>query len=221
MPAHTLQQEFDALRQRLGMGGSGATRVVLLHGIVLAIFGVWLPWRKGLDFFDPAMISAYACLGVVFAPPAAAQGFDGHPPGSMRRAMARIFACLLYGETMAVAMLVAGVATVDATHGWRLLLPELDAMAVSVALGVAASLVLSEAAAWIALRFSVRAARGALRVAFLAMLVGFFLAPRRLPEIAGSAAILCLAMAALLILLLRREVASALRRLAPAGEAPQ
>jgi len=37
-------------------------RAVILHFVLIVIFGVLLPLRKGLSFPDPSMFSAYACL---------------------------------------------------------------------------------------------------------------------------------------------------------------
>ena len=54
-------------------------RGAFIYLVLLIAFGVFLPWQKGLDFFDPALLAAYACLGVVFAGPAAAQAFDNKP----------------------------------------------------------------------------------------------------------------------------------------------
>src|SRR2546429_100875 len=40
--------------------------------LVLVGFGILVPLSKGLDFFDPLILGAYASLGGIFAGPAAA-----------------------------------------------------------------------------------------------------------------------------------------------------
>ena len=64
---------------RLGFRKNWISYVVL----VLA-FGVVVPRLKGLEFFDPQLISAYACLGMIFAGPAAARP-SGKSPAPRRK----------------------------------------------------------------------------------------------------------------------------------------
>lgn len=73
--SYRLKQEGSRLGARLGWQGSGRYRVILVHVALVAVFGVFLPWMKGIDFLDSVMTAAYACLGVLFAAPAAAQAF--------------------------------------------------------------------------------------------------------------------------------------------------
>ena len=67
-----LAEEASNLRTRLGFRGRGWIRVLPVYLVVIAIFGVFLPWQRGRDFLDAVILGAYACLGVVFAAPAAA-----------------------------------------------------------------------------------------------------------------------------------------------------
>jgi hypothetical protein len=180
-------------------------RVVILHLILIAIFGVFLPLRKGLEFLEPVMISAYACLGVLFAAPAAAKAFARCRPQSMREAGVRAAKAAGYGEGLALIMLVAGVATVSLAHQ-RFLLPELDVLGEAVLLGLAASIALALLAGWMTLRFSAGAARMGMRVIFIGLLVLFFFRGQRLPEIPVRGVELSVAVSALMIILLRREV---------------
>ena len=98
---------------------------VILHLILVVVFGVLLPLRKGLGFLEPIMITAYACLGVLFAAPAAAKAFAKSRPQSMREAGARAAKAVGYGEGLALVMLIAGGATVSVAQR-RVLVPELD-----------------------------------------------------------------------------------------------
>jgi hypothetical protein len=186
-----------------GSGTTGRVRIVLIHVGLIAVFGVFLPWQKGLDFLDPVITTAYACLSVLFAAPAAAQAFAAGRAGSLKTVLTRILVAVAYGECMAVAMLAAGVVTVSVTHG-RLLLPVLNILARGTALGVSASLALASVAAWITLRFSAGVARAAMRAIFLLLLGAFFFWSRWLQDVAGAGALIGFLVTAIAALALRR-----------------
>ncbi len=180
-------------------------QVVILHLVLIAIFGVFIPFRKGLGFLEPVMISAYACLGIVFAAPAAAQAFAKGRPQTMREAGIRAAKAVGYGEGLALVMLIAGIVTLSVSRR-RLLLPELDVLAQSVLLGLAGSIALALWAGWMTLRFSAGAARIGMRALLMALLFLFLFRGERLPEIPLYGVELSIALSALMIILLRREV---------------
>jgi hypothetical protein len=180
-------------------------RAVILHLILIAIFGVFLPLRKGLGFLEPIMITAYACVGILFAAPAAAKAFSRGRPQSMREAGVRAAKAVGYGEGLALLMLITGVVSVSVAHG-RALFPELDVLGEGAALGLAASTALALFAGWMTLRFSAHAARMGMRVIFIGLLVLFVFRGERLPEIPLRGVELSVALSALMIILLRREV---------------
>jgi hypothetical protein len=70
------------LASRVGIGRPGGLRVFVIHLLLVGVFGVYLPWTKGIEFLDPVITAAYACLGVLFAAPAAAQSFAEDRPHS-------------------------------------------------------------------------------------------------------------------------------------------
>jgi hypothetical protein len=181
---------------------------VLLYVALIAVFGVLLPWTKGLDFLDPVMTAAYACLGVLFAGPAAAEAFAEKRPNSWQAALRRVAKAVIYGEGLAVAMMIAGVATISISRGRRLRLPELDVLGDAGLLGLMASTALALIAGWITLRFSHGAARRALRFVFLAMLVAFYFWSRWLPDAALKGAALAAVISLAMIFVLRRQVES-------------
>ena len=190
--SQSLRHEAVASRARLG-GFKG----VLIHIGLIGVFGVFLPWRRGIEFLDPVMLSAYACLGVLFAAPAAAQAFADRRPQSMADALARIAIAVLYGECIVLAFLGTGLATVYLTHRHTVFFaPDLAGLAWAAALGLAASFALAALAAWITLRFSSAVARVALRIIFLLLLFVFFFRAQWLPDVAGLGVLLCLGIAA-------------------------
>ena len=187
------------------MGTELRLRAVILHIILIAIFGVFIPLRKGLGFLEPIMITAYACLGVLFAGPAAASAFSKGRPQTMREAGVRAAKAVGYGEGLALLLLITGVVTVSVASG-RALYPELDVLGEGIALGLAASVALALLAGWMTLRFSPGGARMGMRAIFTGLLVLFVLRGERLPEIPVRGVELSIALSALMIILLRRQV---------------
>ena len=174
---------------------------ILTYILLAGMFGIFLPWWKGLDFLDPLVLSAYACLGFVFAGPAAAQAFE-HAPDSIQPAVRRILSAVLLGELIALGLLACGIATVYLSRRVTFFPADLGDLAMAIALGFAGSLALSALAAWMTVAFSIGAARTALRVVLLVLLVAFYLRGRWLPVIAKWGIAGSLAMAAVLLGLL-------------------
>ena len=123
----------------------------------------------------------------------------------MREAGVRVAKAVVYGEGLALVMLIAGVVTVSVSNG-RALYPELDVLAEGALLGLAASIALALFSGWMTLRFSAPASRMGMRVIFIGLLVLFVFRGERLPEIPLWGAELSVALSALMIILLRREV---------------
>src|SRR6185369_16535729 len=151
-----LAEEASGLIGRLGFQGAAWIRAVPIYLFLIGIFGVFLPWQKGRVFLDSVILGAYACLGVVFAAPAAALEFEQVP--TTRKALARIAISVLYGESIAGAMLLLGMITVYASRLGRIVVgPDLRSLAECATLGLTLSLAVSTAAAGLSIRFSPRA----------------------------------------------------------------
>jgi hypothetical protein len=200
--AQRLTQESAALRRRLGFTNATWLRTSLFLLIVLAGFGVFLPFEKGVGFLDPVILGAYACFGVVFSGPTSAHDFEGSDRGG---AFARILVCVLYGELLAVTILFAALATVYATRSVYVG-PDLPSLAMCALFGLALSLAVSTVAVWMSLQYSQSAARGVVRLIFLVLLIGFFFRSRRLPAVAPWGAGIALAVATVAFLRLREAI---------------
>jgi hypothetical protein len=199
--SYYLRREGLEMRSRFGL------RAILIHLLVIAVFGVALPWMRGIEFLDPVMTAAYACLGLLFSAPAVAQGFALARPSSMTEAMVRIAIAVTYGEAMAITILLLGFATVYATNRFAPP-PDVLSLAEACALGITASVALTSIAAWITLQFSAGIARNTMRVLFLLLLYLFFLKARWLPDIAIQGSIMCVGVAILAIFAIRRQLVS-------------
>ncbi|HYV61968.1 MAG TPA: hypothetical protein VE958_04810 [Bryobacteraceae bacterium] len=202
-----LAQEASELRGRLGFQGRSWIRALPIYLLLIGVFGVFLPWEKGRDFLDAVMLGAYACLGVVFAAPAAAAPFEKVP--TIKRALARIFISVFYGELVTGAMLLLGMITVYVSRAGRIVVgPDLRSLAECAALGLTLSLAACTAASWISLRFSPGAAKGVVRVVFLGLLAAFYLRSGWLPTIALRGAGIALLASILFSLALRTTLAA-------------
>jgi hypothetical protein len=178
-----LAEEASTLRRRLGFQGAGWIRASLLYLLLIGIFGVFLPWQKGRDFLDSVMSGAYACLGVVFAAPAAAAEFEQTP--TIRKALARIAISVGYGELVAGVMLLLGMTTVYVSRWGRIVVgPNLESLAECAALGFTLSLAVSTIAVYFSAKYSPRAAKAGVRLVFLGLLVAFYLRSGWLPTVA-------------------------------------
>ena len=183
----------------------GGWRPVLAHLALLAAFGFMIPKIKGPDFLDSQVLGAYACLAIIFAPPATAQAFPAGAQTSFQQAKARILVSVVYGEIVSITLLAAGIATVYLTNrGSYVPEPDWETLARSAMFGLGASAMLSSLAALITVRFSRSAAMICLRLAFFGLLILFYLRGRWLPEIGLTAASGCLVVAGIEIEMLRR-----------------
>ena len=208
--------EATSLLRQIGFtgraSGGAMTRGLALHAALMAVFGLAVPVLKGLDFFDPFILTAYACLPALLAAPLAAQPFQKPTIG---RVNARITLSVLYGEFIALGATALGIAAVYWTHrGGVFFPPELTSLAQGFGFGFVLSLALSILAAWATLRFSAGASKSMLRVIFLGLLLWFWMRGRFLPEVIGGAGGVALGVA----LAFRLAIPSALARRLPGVE---
>ena len=181
-------------------------RQILTYAFLLLIFGFAVPEGKGLGFLDPALLGAYACMGMVFAGPAAAQAFE-KTPRSLGQALRRIGLAVAFGEGVTLAMLGCGLATLYITHAKMLVFPpDLSGLELPLAMGLGLSLAVASMAAWVAVQYSVGSAKVALRVVFMALLLAFFLRGNWLPQVLGQGTAITLAAACVFLGLLMQRL---------------
>jgi hypothetical protein len=177
-------------------------RALAIHIALFVLFGILLPLRKGLEFFDPVILFSYPSLSMVFAAPAAGQAFESARP-SLSEALARILAAVLYGEAFALSILGSGILTVYWTHRQGAFFPpDVGSLLSGIGLGVSLALALSAAATWISIRVSPGAATALLRVFFALLLGAFYFRSHWLPAIAARTTAIALVAAAGLLLAL-------------------
>lgn len=148
---------------------------------VLFAFGIAIPWRRGLDFFDPVLILLYCVIALLFSAPAVtdllgAQWQDGD---TIR---ARLYICSLFGWAAYIAVLVLGILTVNIQYrAFGFHLPHPTVLAAALALSFTSSLCVASFAALIAVVLTPSAAKLIVRAAFVLLLAAFLFAGRWLP----------------------------------------
>ena len=181
-----------------------AARNGFIYVLLILVFGVAVPASKGLGFFNTTLLSAYACLGTVFAGPFAANYFENRPE-SFKQAAGWIAKAAVFGEFLALAMLACGIATVF-LRSTAAFLPDFETLGYSLLLGFAACLALAALAAWVTIEFSAKAARMVLRLVFLGLLLLFYLRAEWLPAVLGPGILISLMAAATFLMLLRNNL---------------
>ncbi len=148
-----------------------AKQAIIILAVVL-VFGVLLPYYKGLEFLDPVVILVYACMSLLFVVPASAEVFAANEAIASAEIAARLGMILAYGWATTVLMLISGIVTVNVTH-WhgRMLLPSTTLLALAVLLSLIATLAVISGTALLARRFGARSAKSLLRIGFLILLL--------------------------------------------------
>ncbi len=199
-----LTAELHRMLERIGLHPF-RLKPALVHLLLVAAFGVLLPYAKGVEFMDPALPTIYACLGAFFAAPAAVQLLrDGSAVS--RYAVARVLAAAIYGEVFTLLLTACGFATVLLTSRTAyLFLPDPFYFGKAILMGMGATLALSAIAAWITLHFGGGIAMTFLRLCFVVLFVIFFLRSWWLPSYTGSGAIVSFTLALAFLYLVGRD----------------
>ncbi len=166
-------------------------RTISIQVVLFAVFGLWLPWQKGIGFLDSVILGAYACLGVAFAAPMAASGIS-------------VFKALREGVALSWAMLAAGILVVYLTRTVAVG-PDLRTLAETALFGVTLSAAASSIVTFTAAKTSAGNAKLLARLLLLALLGLFYLRSGWLPEVALLGAAICAGIAAVFLILFRAK----------------
>src|SRR5947209_7396547 len=92
--------------------------------VVVIVFGVLVPWYRGLSFLNSITIVVYACISLLFVAPAAAEMFGTSTGFSTADILSRTGVILAYGFGSSVVMLASAILTVNFSN-WqgRMLVP--------------------------------------------------------------------------------------------------
>jgi hypothetical protein len=201
-----------------------ARQALILVSVVL-VFGVVVPWYKGVTILQPTIVLAYSLMALLFVAPAASEFWSAISGPTSRGALAgRILAIVGYGWGIALLMLVTALVTLNlANRTERILIPPREFLTATLLFSLTASAAVAALCALLAGRYSAATAKAVLRGFFLLLLIALAFGSRVLPEswqivladhstrraitrIAWQGAAVCAMVAALgLLLLLRRS----------------
>jgi xanthosine utilization system XapX-like protein len=151
---------------------------------VVTIFGVLLPWYKGLTLLQPLIVLAYALMALLFVAPAASEFWSAiEVPAPAGAVLFRMLVMVGYGFGIALAMLTAAIITLNLTYrSARLLIPPEPFLGATLLLSLTASAAVAVVCALLARRFSPATAKAIVRACFLLTLFGLAFGSRILPE---------------------------------------
>jgi len=159
-------------------------RQALILVIVVLLFGVLVPWYKGVTILQPTIILAYALMALLFVAPAASEFWSAIPsPVSPGALVSRILAIVGYGWGIAVVMLITALVTLNlANRSERILVPPRAFLAATLLFSLTASAAIAVLCALLAGRFSAATTKAILRGFFLLLLIVLAFGSRVLPE---------------------------------------
>jgi hypothetical protein len=159
-------------------------RQALIILVVVVTFGILVPWYKGFAFLDPRIISAYACLALLFVAPASAElAAQQQSETSPAVQLSRIGMVVAYGWTVTVVILISALVTLNLTN-WRgvLIAPPWGLCAALLMFSLAGSAAVATASAVLARYFTAAGVKSILRGLFLVVLMVLVFSSRLLPE---------------------------------------
>ena len=159
-------------------------RQALILVIVVLIFGVLVPWYKGVVILQPSVLLAYALMAVLFVAPAASELWLATPSPISRGAMlGRIFAIVGYGWGIAVLMLITALVTLNLLNrSQRIYIPPWEFLTAILLFSLAAAAAIAALCALLASRLTAAGTKAILRAFFLLLLIVLAFGSRVLPE---------------------------------------
>jgi len=159
-------------------------RQALILVMVVLVFGVVVPWYKGVTILQPTIVMAYALIALLFVAPAASEFWSAVSSPMSRGALAgRMFAIVGYGWGIALLMLVTALVTLNLVNrSERILIPPRPFLTATLLFSLSASAAVAVLCALLAGRFSAATAKAILRGFFLLLLLVLAFGSRVLPE---------------------------------------
>jgi hypothetical protein len=154
-------------------------RQALVILLVVIAFGILVPIYKGFAFLDPRILSAYACLALLFVAPASAELAATNSAGLL----GRIAIIIAWGWGVTVLILATALVTLNVmTRGGGFIAPPLLFLAAILVFSLSSSIAVAMLGAILARRFSAAQVKTILRTTFFVILLGLAFGSRFLPE---------------------------------------
>ena len=147
--------------------------------MILILFGIFVPWLKGLMFFDLYMLAPYSLLGFLFLAPKVVEKVFA---GNGRIGLTDLVRSIGYGWGCAMGMIAAGILAVNLRLPLRTTPPIAELLSL-VILSLLLSIIVGAISAVVAQRsYDPAQAKGRLRIGFLILLCILFGAPHILSD---------------------------------------
>jgi hypothetical protein len=160
-----------------------ARQALILVSVVL-IFGVLVPWYKGVTILQPTVLMAYALMALLFVAPAASEFWSAIPsPASRSAVLGRTAAIVGYGWGIAVVMLTTALVTLNLLNrSERAFIPPRAFLTAALLFSLTASAAVAVICALFSSRFSAATTKAIVRAVFLLALFVLAFGSRVLPE---------------------------------------
>ena len=152
--------------------------------MIVVSFGILVPWYKGFTLLQPWVLTAYACVSVLFVAPAAAEFWTATPaPATKRSVLARLAVLVGYAWGVAVLILITALVTLNVAN-WtgKFITPPQSLCAAVLVLSLIASATVATLSALLARRLSAATVKAILRAVFLLILAVLAFGQRLLPD---------------------------------------
>lgn len=143
---------------------------------MVALFGIFVPWQKGLDFFDALILLPYSMLSLLFVSPIV---IDGCYQAGKRVEPHRLLLGVVWGWCWGFGLVVAAVVTVNVTAvQGPLQLPPRPLLLSALVLSLLGCLNTGAISAWVSLLSeTARGAKRTMRISFLMLICALLLIP--------------------------------------------
>jgi hypothetical protein len=174
---------FGEFRELLGFAGLTRWRIysTTVNLFVILAFGIVVPWRRGIEFFDPLLLLLYSFIALLFAAPAITE-LLGRQWTNAQAVLARVFASALFGWGAFCLILLLGIVAVQLEYrAGRMLFPAPNVLGAALGLSLTASCAVSAVGALFSVVLDPLSAKLILRGAFVGILLLLLFGGRFLP----------------------------------------
>ena len=155
------------------------SRDKFVHGMLFILFGIFVPWIKGLPFMDLQLLAVYSCLGFLFVSPRVVDDVFG---AGKRVDLLSLAKSIAYGWIASMAMIALGLITVNIGLPRRVMPPLVVLLSLAI-LSLLLSIIVGSLSAVVAQQSTTPdKAKSPLRISFLLLLCAMLAAPRLLSE---------------------------------------
>jgi hypothetical protein len=155
-----------------------SARSLMVNLAVIAAFGIFVPWSRGLDFFDSIVIFSYSAIALLFA----ASTITDLVRRQSDSVVSLIGTATLYAWLTLLIIYALGIATVNLTYrAPQLLHPNWKLFGGVLLFSLTGSLFLAAFGALLSILFSPAWARTVVRALFAVVLVGIYFQRQVIP----------------------------------------